>query len=134
MLAFLGCVCWEIREEAGKRHAHLATMLDADPSVFSKFENAVSWPTRTGIDRVVAAYAQIGDVDNAADLWVTASTRLRDYGSPPLVHPDQEPDLLAEAEAEPDALDQPDDRTSPRPEEDSDERENGDEGQKRRPA
>lgn len=134
MLGWIALECWEVREKAGISRSTVAAAADgADQSSIYYFEIADRWPTKIGPDRLVAIYAELCGADPRG-MWVRAATRFRKHGAPPLAHPEQEPDLLAEAEAEAGALDQQlAERTSQPPEEDSEQQANR-RRQRRRPA
>lgn len=121
MLGWIALECWERREQAGVTRSTVAAAADgADQSSIYYFEVADRWPTKIGPDRLVAIYAELCGIEDARDLWVSAATRFRKHGAPPLAHPELEPDLLAEAEAEAAALPQQlAERTSQPPEGDS---------------
>jgi transcriptional regulator with XRE-family HTH domain len=110
--SWLAIVASEAREEHGISLERVAADADVSVSTVRNFEEKGTWPHK--VNRLMAVYAKLTGLGDGRLLFAQAVSNWQEHGRPPLADPDQEPDLLAEAEQDVDALVQQVDRTSTR--------------------
>jgi hypothetical protein len=83
MLYWMALTCREVRGNA--RLEDVAALAEVSVGALRAFERANSWPQAHRLDRVFAAYAEIGELNggDARGLWRRALDRWEAQGEPP---------------------------------------------------
>lgn len=83
---WLGLVMREHREREGFKASRVAGLCDADQSTVTRFEKGVHWPGH--IDQILAAYAQVLNVEDPRLFYAQALDRWHEEGEAPVIEPD----------------------------------------------
>jgi hypothetical protein len=70
------------RARGDERREVVAALADQSKEIIKRFEDAVNWPQK--LDQVVAAYAQVGGLEDGRQLWQEALDLWWAHGSKPL--------------------------------------------------
>lgn len=83
LLYWLAEAATKVRTDAGASPEHIAALLGVGAETIKRFERAKHWPSDP--DRLVAAYAVIGGLQDAREIYQQALDLWYEHGTKPLV-------------------------------------------------